>query len=47
VEAPVAVSVAVEPGQMVTELTATTGKVLTVTVAVAVPEHPAVVPVTV
>jgi hypothetical protein len=45
--APVAVKLAVTPGQMVGELTKVTGVGLTVTVATAVPTHPAEVPVTV
>ena len=45
--APVAFSVATSPGQIVGEFTVTTGSGLTVTVDVAVPEQPFVVPVTV
>jgi hypothetical protein len=47
VVAPFAVSVADAPAQIVGELTVTVGFGPMVTVAVAVPEHPEVVPVTV
>jgi hypothetical protein len=45
--APPAVSCAVDPGQIAGELTVTKGIELTVTVEMAVAEHPLVVPVTV
>jgi hypothetical protein len=45
--APLAVNVALEPGHIVAEVAVTTGEELTVTVEVAVPVHPAVVPETV
>ena len=44
---PLAVSVAGEPAQMVSELTVTTGSGVTVTIDVAVPVQPEIVPVTV
>ena len=47
VVAPVAVKVAVSPTQIVGELTVTTGRRFTVTVATAVPIQPSVIPVTV
>jgi hypothetical protein len=45
--APLAVIVAVAPLQIVGDVTVTVGKLVTVTVATADPEHPPVVPVTV